>query len=167
MQAAGNVRPVTADDAAAIVALIDLVAEQDRTVGLDSYPGGPEALRRQISGTSAQVASFLLAEHEGHIAGYLFVNRYPQPALAHVGLLAVAVHPEHRRAGLGRALLAGADAWAASVAVEKMTLSVLDSNRPAVQLFSSCGYAVESRRLGQFRIGGKVIDEVLMAKWLP
>ncbi|MDA8345061.1 MAG: GNAT family N-acetyltransferase [Thermaerobacter sp.] len=161
-----DIRSAHADDAAAITALIDLVAQQDATLGLDRYPGGASGLRQQIEGTHSGVSAFLVATDAGDLAGYAFIGRYTTPSLAHVGVLSIVVHPAHRRAGVGRALMEEGAEWARSVGVRKLTLSVLATNFPGRALFLSCGFVDEALRKEQLRVGSEFIDEVLMARWL-
>ena len=161
-----EIRQARVEDAAAITALIDLVAQNDATLGLDRYPGGADVLRRQMEGTPKDVSTFLVAADGGAIVGYAFIGRYITPTLAHVGVLSIVVHPAHRRAGVGRRLMDEGALWAGSVGVRKLTLSVLATNAAGRALFVASGFATEAVRKGQFRIGSADVDEVLMARWL-
>jgi ribosomal protein S18 acetylase RimI-like enzyme len=162
-----EIRAARGDDAAAITSLIDLVAQQDATLGLDRYPGGPSVLRQQIEGTPADVSAFLIAISGGEVVGYLFIGRYTTPSLAHVGVLSIVVHPDHRRTGVGRELMGRGIAWTRSIGLRKLTLSVLATNAAGRGLFTASGFLNEGLRKGQLLVGGEYVDEQLMARWLP
>ncbi len=161
-----EIREAREEDAAAIVALIDQVALQDETLGLDRYPGGATQLRQQIAETPPEASAFLVAADEGAVIGYAFVGRYVTPSLSHVGVLSIVVDPGHRRTGTGRRLMQRGEAWARAAGVRKLTLSVLATNRAGRALFSACGFEDEAVRKGQLRVGSAFLDEVLMVRWL-
>ena len=80
----------------------------------------------------------LLAEAERRAVGYLSAIRLGRT----LGIEEVAVMPEFRRMGIGRALLANALQGA-----QHAVLSVAESNRPARALYGSLGFTVSARRL--------------------
>src|SRR5581483_9024669 len=57
-------------------------------------------------------AAVLVAEAPEGIVGRLSISRDPHPASRHVADLGLMVAASHRRRGVGRALLAGAEEWA-------------------------------------------------------
>ncbi len=61
---------------------------------------------------------------------------------AHVFLLYVA--PQHRRQGIGRALMQQAEAWAKSRGDRQIGLQVFHSNQMALRLYETLGYKSES-----------------------
>lgn len=66
-------------------------------------------------------------------------------------LLTIAVAPEARRRGLGRALLAEAEAGAVHRHAGRMFLEVADGNAAAIGLYRSAGYTESGRRTGYYR----------------
>jgi ribosomal-protein-alanine N-acetyltransferase len=80
----------------------------------------------------------LLAEAEGRAVGYLSALWLGRT----LGIEEVAVLPDFRRMGIGRALVAAALPGAAHA-----VLSVAESNRPARALYRSVGFSVSGRRL--------------------
>jgi ribosomal protein S18 acetylase RimI-like enzyme len=65
--------------------------------------------------------------------------------LAHIFLLYVA--PNHRRRGIGKALMLQAEAWARARGDGKIGLQVFASNVAAIELYQSLGYGVQSLTL--------------------
>lgn len=61
---------------------------------------------------------------------------------AHVFLLYVA--PEHRKRGIGSALMTQAEQWAMGRGDRKMSLQVFTDNQPALDLYQKLGYQPQS-----------------------
>jgi ribosomal protein S18 acetylase RimI-like enzyme len=53
------------------------------------------------------------------------------------------VYPEHRRRGVGRALLEAAVQWSAKRGASQVTLTVVTSNHEASALYESAGFRVD------------------------
>ncbi|TDQ45647.1 acetyltransferase (GNAT) family protein [Actinorugispora endophytica] len=88
----------------------------------------------------------------------------PFPSAAHVQeLRSLAVAPEARRRGAGRALLSAARDLAARRGARKLVLRVLGGNTGALALYRSAGYEVEGVLKGLFLLDGRPVDDVLMA----
>lgn len=72
------------------------------------------------------------------------------------GVLAVAVDPAYRRRGVGRGLLASAEAAARRAGFDRMHLTVAAANRDAIRFYSACGWTPSGgdgmeKRLGTAR----------------
>ena len=109
----------------------------------------------------------LVAECEQQVVGAL--NLFPEPAHTlsrHVAELGVFVLPHHRRRGIGRAMIEAALAWAVQTPLEKITLRVFATNRPAIALYRQFGFHVEGRQKRQIRARGADIDLMWMAHFL-
>jgi GNAT superfamily N-acetyltransferase len=64
------------------------------------------------------------------------------------------VHPDHRRHGLGAALMRHLAAWAASSGARVIRLSAERENQPALRLFAGLGYRIVGHWLGAERTVG-------------
>ncbi len=71
-------------------------------------------------------------------------------------ILTLAVKPDHRRAGLGRALIEAAILLAGNSA-ETMFLEVASDNRPALGLYKSSGFAQVGLRRGYYASGADAL----------
>ncbi len=60
-------------------------------------------------------------------------------------LYAIAVHPEHRRSGLGAALVRHAEAALAAFGCMKINLQLLSTNEATAAFYTALGYTVEPR----------------------
>ncbi|MFF1924838.1 GNAT family N-acetyltransferase [Streptomyces sp. NPDC058221] len=116
---------------------------------------------------------FLVAETadpagEVLLAGYIrLVPPTPLACNTHVRQIqGLAVADRARGRGIGRDLLRGAMAAARSQGANRMTLRVLGHNAPARALYASEGFVVEGVLPGEFFLGGRYVDDVLMGRSL-
>jgi len=110
----------------------------------------------------------LVAEHDGAVAGYVHLGEgFDIPAHRHVRPIdALAVAPDRQRLGIARQLVDAAVAEARQRGARKVTLRVLGHNAVARRVYERCGFVVEGVLRGEFRIDGREIDDVLMARSL-
>ncbi|MFD4948602.1 GNAT family N-acetyltransferase [Streptomyces sp. NPDC058239] len=116
---------------------------------------------------------FLVAEAENEagevgLAGYIrLVPPTPLACNTHVRQIqGLAVADWARGRGIARALLRAAFAAARSDGANRMTLRVLGHNAPARALYESEGFVVEGVLPGEFFLGGRYADDVMMGRSL-
>ena len=118
---------------------------------------------------------YLVAELEGRLAGYIRVRPVSElPESGHVlGVMGLAVAPGGqvrargaRRRGVASALLTAAEQLARTRGARKLSLHVLGTNTAALSLYERLGFRREGIQREEFRIGGRYVDDVLMAKYL-
>ncbi|MBN2906636.1 MAG: GNAT family N-acetyltransferase [Rhodobacteraceae bacterium] len=84
-----------------------------------------------------------------------------------VELLTLAVHPDARRAGRGRALLAAFEAEARAQGATEAFLEVAADNAAARALYAGAGYGLAGCRTGYYTApGGLRVDALVMRKAL-
>ncbi|MFJ8919641.1 GNAT family N-acetyltransferase [Streptomyces sp. NPDC102415] len=127
-----------------------LVAEAVAEAGTEAEPGA-------VAGAG-----------EVRIAGYLrLVRPTPLACNAHVRQIqGLAVAGWARRHGVARALLHAAYAEARRQGAGRLTLRVLGHNSAARALYEAEGFAVEGVLPGEFFLGGRYVDDVLMGRSL-
>ena len=100
----------------------------------------------------------------GGLAGYVALGR--ALVLESNRLLEVSASRSIRRsavAGSGRLLVGAAVREASARGARRLTLRVLAPNAAARRLYESCGFEVEGVLREEFWLGGRFVDDVLMA----
>lgn len=124
---ARSIRPADPADLDALEALEEAVFASDRA--------DRRAFRHAMRSPSM---TLLVAQDEGGLLGYAMMERRRGSSL--VRLTSIAVRPESAGAGLGRHLLAAAEADAMSHGGERLRLEVRADNAPAQRLYDRAGY---------------------------
>lgn len=163
----GVVRPARRSDAAACIAIVrQATLMRPRTImtTTDELWDARTWRRRMLGLGDAGIT--LVAEVAGVVAGLCGVSRGERAAVRHAAEVGITVGERYRGAGVGRALMEAAEAWARGCGVERIELGVYESNAPARALYASLGYEVEGvdRRSVKFPEG--YLDKVRMAKFL-
>jgi [ribosomal protein S18]-alanine N-acetyltransferase len=127
-----RIRPATAADLGAI-------AEIERAVFSDPWPA---AAFRGLLGPLAWVS----VDADGGLAAYVFAHH----ALDEGEILNVAVHPAHRRTGVGRALVERVCAELARVGVARVFLEVRESNQAGRAFYRELGFTPVGKRRGYY-----------------
>ncbi len=155
----GDVEAVLAHYARPVAAVLTGSAEDDRFTGLGWGPESRDAdTLFQVAGT-AQVARALRAVDDGAVvveaAGGLATARVGDAAsgvAAHcedgggwVGFRSIEVAPEHRRRGLGLAVMAALVGWGAEQGATTAYLQVVADNEPALALYERLGFRTHHR----------------------
>jgi [ribosomal protein S18]-alanine N-acetyltransferase len=122
-----------ADDVAVAVLALE-AATQDRPLGLAT-------LLRE-----AAADGVVLLAHDGGPDGPLvgFASARLLGDEAHV--IRLAVSPDRRRRGVGRALLAGLIGWTTEVGAASLLLEVRAGNAPALALYADAGFTLDGHR---------------------
>jgi ribosomal-protein-alanine N-acetyltransferase len=90
---------------------------------------------------------WLVAVEEEKVIGYVG----SQTVLGWTDMMNLAVHPDHRRAGIGRALVAELVRLLKEQGNECLTLEVRDSNEGARALYTEMGFREVGRRKNYYR----------------
>ena len=154
-------------DVPGLVALVNLLAAEASNLFIMPI-AGPDAAKTLRAHLAAVATTgnevVLVAECDGAIAGLLTAARGFHPAKRGVATIGIGVRPEDRGRGIGRALMAGIEAWAKGAEIDRLELTVVAANRPATALYRSCGYKDEGVMRASARIDGKLVDQIMMAK---
>ena len=110
--------------------------------------------------------AFLVAEREGAVVGYLVADVTPNAGrdIGHVKDLAV--HPEFRGRGIGRALLRAGLARLRAAGATVAKLEVREGNDPARSLYAAEGFEPVRRATRYYRDGeDALVLAVDLAEW--
>ena len=106
----------------------------------DEPPMTPAAFKRSIRDLQIWCSSCMVAFSGSDPIGVLIGAKRPSGTLVHK----IAVHPDHRRQGHGRHLLASLGSKLAILGPPRIIAEVAETLAPACELFSASGYVQES-----------------------
>jgi ribosomal protein S18 acetylase RimI-like enzyme len=101
-----------------------------------------------------------VAEHEGKIAGYVWMEVKKAEDGPFGNIHHIYVDRPYRRAGLATMLLKVAENFLASKGVSAIKATITKSNQPSLRLFSVAGYS-EERVVFEKRLAGKTAHMLL------
>ena len=126
------VRPAAEADAEAIATLLTD----------EGYPAGPSDIVERLTRFASAHSQVLVAEHDGAVLG--FVAFHALPRFEHddriVRILALVVDAGARERGVGRSLLAAAEAAATDLGAAFMEVTAGHHRQDAKRLYESAGY---------------------------
>jgi GNAT superfamily N-acetyltransferase len=106
----------------------------------DELPMTPAAFKRSIRDLQVWCSSCMVAFSGSDAIGVLIGAKRPSGTLVHK----IAVHPDHRRQGHGRHLLASLGSKLAILGPPRIVAEVPETLAPACALFSASGYVQEA-----------------------
>jgi RimJ/RimL family protein N-acetyltransferase len=159
------IRPAEPGDAAALVDLARAVGSEPEgwLITTSNWRSAGDERRYLKSIRRYPHAAVFVAEGPDGIVGRLSVGRDPHPASYHVADLGLMVAKDHRRHGIGRALLEAAVDWARARDVRKLELHVFPHNQGAIELYERFGFEREGFRKQHYRRPDGFVDAILMA----
>lgn len=108
-------------------------------------------LLRHLEEQPANSYLFVAEDADGERVGFIHLQRsedfFTGRSNCHISDLAVPT--QHERKGVGKALLAHAEAWAREHHCQLVTLAVFPGNERARALYEACGYATDLLRLAK------------------
>ncbi|MEA2210897.1 MAG: hypothetical protein QOF83_845 [Solirubrobacteraceae bacterium] len=156
-----HVRPAQPGDVGQIYAFIVELAEYERAP--DQVTGTPELLREALFG-SAPSAEALIAEIADRVVGFaLFHGTFSTwECRPGIWLEDLYVPVAHRRAGVGRVLLAHVAALAVDRGCARLEWNALDWNEPALSFYAKLG-ALRLSDWELHRLDGEALRRVAAA----
>ncbi|MFP8782941.1 GNAT family N-acetyltransferase [Planococcus plakortidis] len=124
------------------------------------------AFERLIAEDAKSVRNlFLVAEVNGHIAGFSRCEGNALNRTKHQVEFGVGVLQQFWGYGIGRKLLETSLHWADGNGFKKVNLKVLNSNKKAVELYRQCGFEVEGvLKMDKYLADGNYHDTVVMGR---
>jgi RimJ/RimL family protein N-acetyltransferase len=160
-----EIREAVPADAPGLVALARAVGDEPEgwLLSAEEWRGAAAERRYLRAVRRSPNAAVFVAEVPKGLVGRLSVARDPHPASFHVADLGLMVAADHRRRGIGRALLEQAVKWARANGIAKLELHVFPYNEPALALYERFGFVREGYRRRHYRRAGEYVDAILMA----
>jgi RimJ/RimL family protein N-acetyltransferase len=158
-----SVRPMTYEDADALHRFFTGIPEED-LLFLRRDVTDREVIESWALDVAAGHTTTLLAERNGAIVGEASIHRSRVPWTAHVGEIRVVVDAEHRKLGLGTALVQAIFLEALDRGIEKVLAEMTPDQKGAINVFQKLGFRVEGLLREQVRDRrGAKHDVVVMA----
>ncbi|MTJ84392.1 MAG: GNAT family N-acetyltransferase [Telmatospirillum sp.] len=156
-----GVRAMEPDDFNAVA---DLMNQPKVIAGTLRLPlASLEEYRKRLEASREERTS-IVAEKAGRVSGVANLAR-AKGRRAHVASMAVAVHDEFQRQGVGSALIAAlinlADNW---LNLKRLELSVYTDNEPAVRLYRKYGFVMEGTHRADTYRDGRFVDVFSMGR---
>lgn len=127
-----SIRPIRADDYAAI-------REVWEAAGLSVRPRGRDAQPEFLRQLSAFPTTYLLAEHEGRVVAVIFGTHDQRKGWIN----RLAVRPEYRRRGLARRLIEACEQGLYAEGIGIIAVLVEKENPAPAVLFADAGYVTD------------------------
>ncbi len=160
-----TIRPAERTDARQLALLrVRLDAETDH---FDRFPGedvlDEKGFLQLIQHETGIPHSLLVAEVDRQLVGYARCVGFSLRRFAHKADFGVGVVRDCWGQGIGRALLQTTLDWARTVELQKIQLTVVETNQGAVRLYQTTGFQVEGRlKHDRLLADGLYYDTILM-----
>ena len=122
------------------------------------FPGEAWSTEAFLREADAPGSCYFTVVLDGEVIGFAGMRQ----VLDECSVTNIAVAPEYRRQGLGRALLGQLIDRCRETGAAFLTLEVRASNQPAINLYESMGFSPEGRRKNFYRQPAE--DAILMTK---
>lgn len=157
-QLPGWIRPTTPGDIPEVVTLVHELAAYEHAADRCTLTG--RQLEAALFGPAPALFGHV-AERAGRIVGFTlwFLNFSTWDGVHGIHLEDLYVRPEHRQAGLGRALLDELAVECARHGYTRLEWSVLDWNTPAIAFYRSLGAEPMDTWTG-YRLSGRALREI-------
>ena len=161
-------RPSTSSDLDLIVKNINTVCDEKYVLHTNEFILTSEwqyVLKNSVDVKKGDL--LIVAESNKNVVGHLrlFPEWYGQKG-RHVGIIGIVILEPWRKMGIGSAMMRYAIEWSKLAKFEKLTASVISSNRGAINLFKKFNFIIEGVRRKQFLIDQTYFDEFLMGRFI-
>ncbi len=164
-----GVRLAAERDVPALIALINrLAAEASLLFVVPIDPDtGAEDLRQFLRAAAASGNNaVLVATDADRLVGLATATGGVHPAKRSTIEIGIGVLETHHGRGIGRALMAGLEAWARAAGIHRLQLPVVTSNASAIALYRKSGFTIEGTLRESARVDSRHLDQYMMAKLL-
>lgn len=157
------IRPARQEDLGGIVGAIRQVAEEKTYIVAESVADEIDHQSALLRHNDLESRVFFVATVGEEVVGWVHLHAPELDKLSHTAELTVGVLEGYRRKGIGSHLLERGLEWAATNGYEKVYQSVPSTNELAIEFLNGHGWETEAVRENHYKLGGKYVDEVMMA----
>ncbi|MCB0005731.1 MAG: GNAT family N-acetyltransferase [Anaerolineales bacterium] len=164
-----DIRPVTVADAAALLALAQRLDQESRFMMLE-----PAERQTSLAEQTAQLTTLLAQPNQmifvaaagDQLVGYLGAQGGVFRRNRHSAELVIGILAAYAGQGIGTRLFAALLAWAPTVGLSRLELTVMVHNSRAIALYEKMGFVSEGSKRHSLRVDGHYVDEYYMARLL-
>lgn len=163
-----TVRPIRTADIAEYLALTNHINKETDFLGTSPNDPTPSPMQLAMMIKTGRQIIFV-AEHEnGSLIAHLgaFWRRGQGEKLKHSMCVGLGVAKDFWRLGIGNALFAAFESWAAEAGVTRLELEVMTHNEAGIALYKKRGFEIEGTKRNSIKLEDRYIDEHLMSKLL-
>jgi len=164
-----NVREITPDDAAAYWQLRQQIDRETEFLRFeaDRYLQTTRHVRERIElMLASDNQTIFVAEDGDQLIGFLWAGGGLYRHNRHRVHIILGVRHAYLRQGIGTRLLVACEEWARTQRLQRLDLSVMAHNLPALALYSKRGFQIEGTAVYALCIDGNYIDLHYMSKVL-
>lgn len=161
-----EIRPARQSDLSGLVGVIQQASEDETSIvaqGFAEQLTYEDTILRQ---TPTRSRFAFVATVADDVVGWAHVEGSETPKLAGTAELTLGVIEEYRRHGIGSHLLQRGVSWAGARGCRKVYQSVPAANETGIAFLETNGWAVEAVREDHYEVGGRLVDEVMLARRL-
>lgn len=163
------IRPAELDDARNLVKLLLQLREKHDSFHYDSLqtPDTSQSLRKRIATWNAKgLGQIFVAIVNGHIQGIIQIVGNTTINLQHRAEIALSINDQYASQNIDVALLEAAKQWAVTNKINRLELSILQSNNTGIKCYTNFGFSIEGIRKNALFINNIFYDELYMGKIL-
>ena len=112
-------------------------------------------------------STILVADNGEQIIGFIAVLGNQLKRTLHRASIVIGILKDYQGQGMGKQLMAAAEAWAQERGIRRLELTVMSHNKQALWLYSAFNYNVEGIRRKALIVDNRFVDEFYMGKMLP
>jgi len=165
-----TIRPVTIDDAAALLALRQQIDVETKFMMLE-----PGERQTTVEQERERIAAMLQAdnkmtwvvEDDGRLVGWLWANGGDYRRNHHTVHIVIGIRESHTGRGIGARLFETCETWARDKNLHRLELTVMTHNARGIALYQKMGFEIEGTARHQMRVDGEYVDLHYMSKLLP
>ena len=161
-----RIRTLKKSDAAEFVRLTKIIDESGRML---FEPGERQTTVEQQEKMIQRIqedkkSTFLVAEIEGHLVGYLGALGNQAKRKQHIVYIALGVLENYQGKGVATSLFNEIFDWAKATAISRIELTVMKKNKKALELYKKLGFVIEGQKIHSLIIDDNFEDEYYMYK---
>jgi RimJ/RimL family protein N-acetyltransferase len=164
-----TIRPITADDAAAFLAMRAQVDLETKFMMLE--PGERQTTVEQERERLTNILKSdnkqtFVAEDDGQLVGWLWANGGEFRRNHHSVHIVIGLKAAYTNQGIGTRLFQACEAWAREHGLHRLDLTVMTHNHLGIALYKKMGFQIEGTAPDALKVDGAYVDLHYMSKLL-